>query len=60
MNTPVYISVIFFVDNMEARGFILIKHQANTKQRDGTRDDGNCEYNCLYFTLSERNHKSEH
>lgn len=60
MNTPVYTSIIFFVDSMEARDFILIKNQTNTVNADEITDNGNCEYNCSYFTLTKRNHESEH
>lgn len=40
MNTPVYISIIFFVNSMEFRFFILIRNQANTVTADGIRDNG--------------------
>lgn len=60
MNTPVCISIIFFVNSMEARYFILIRNQANTMNADGIRDDGSCEYNCLYFTPTKRHCESEY
>lgn len=39
--------IIFFVDSIEARDFILIRKQANTVNADAIRNDGNCEYNRL-------------